>query len=82
MNDRNMKNQIEMKFGKFECLSWISYEISCQVVVGFGYMTSCIAPSLQIALAISAPLLIPLMIFGGFFLDSKYEKFNMTGQSL
>jgi len=41
-----------------------------QVVVGFGYMTSCIAPSLQIALAISAPLLIPLMIFGGFFLDS------------
>jgi len=41
-----------------------------QVVVGFGYMTSCLAPSLPIALAISAPLLIPLMIFGGFFLDS------------
>lgn len=41
-----------------------------QVVVGFGYMTSCLAPSLPIALAIAAPMLIPLMIFGGFFLNS------------
>merc|ERR1712150_124953 len=41
-----------------------------QVVVGFGYMTSCLAPSLPIALAIAAPMLIPLMIFGGFFLSS------------
>jgi len=41
-----------------------------QAAVGFGYMTACLAPSLPIALEISGPVIVPLMIFGGFFLDS------------
>jgi hypothetical protein len=42
-----------------------------QVVVGFGYFISCIAPSLQVALGLAPPLIIPFMLFGGFFLNSK-----------
>uniref|UniRef100_A0A0P4VZS6 ABC-2 type transporter transmembrane domain-containing protein n=2 Tax=Scylla olivacea TaxID=85551 RepID=A0A0P4VZS6_SCYOL len=37
--------------------------------VSFGYMISCLARNLNIALAIAAPLLIPLMLFGGLFLN-------------
>lgn len=37
--------------------------------VSFGYMISCMARNLNIALAIAAPLLIPLMLFGGLFLN-------------
>lgn len=42
-----------------------------QVVVGFGYMISCIAPSLQVALGLAPPLIIPFMLFGGFFLNNQ-----------
>lgn len=37
--------------------------------VSFGYMISCLASSLNMALAIAAPLLIPLMLFGGLFIN-------------
>jgi len=35
-----------------------------------GYMVSCLASSNQMAQAISAPLIIPFMLFGGFFLSN------------
>lgn len=37
-------------------------------MVSFGYLISCISPNLQIALALAPTLIIPVMIFGGFFL--------------
>jgi hypothetical protein len=42
-----------------------------QVVVGFGYFISCVAPSLQVALGLAPPLIIPFMLFGGFFLNNQ-----------
>ncbi|ROT66059.1 putative protein white-like [Penaeus vannamei] len=39
--------------------------------VSFGYMISCLSKDVNVALALSAPLLIPLMLFGGFFLNSQ-----------
>ena len=36
-----------------------------------GYAVSCIANSLQMALGIAPPLMIPMFIFGGFFLNSE-----------
>ena len=62
---------MKLIFGNSTHFELSFYKILCQVVVGFGYMTSCLAPSLPIALAIAAPMLIPLMIFGGFFLSSR-----------
>jgi len=38
--------------------------------VSFGYMTSCVSSNVNVALAITAPSIIPFMIFGGFFLNS------------
>jgi len=38
--------------------------------VSYGYLISCASKNLEMALAISAPLLIPFMIFGGFLLNS------------
>ncbi|CAL4117650.1 unnamed protein product [Meganyctiphanes norvegica] len=37
----------------------------------FGYMVSCMSSSVEMALAIAAPLIIPFMLFGGFFLNSE-----------
>jgi len=42
-----------------------------QVVVSFGSFIPCISPNLQVALALAPPLIIPIMLFGGFFLNSK-----------
>ena len=41
-----------------------------QVVVSFGYFISCLAPSLQVALALAPTLIIPFLLFGGFFLQN------------
>jgi len=35
-----------------------------------GFMISCLANSTQIAMALAAPLIIPVMLFGGFFLQN------------
>nr|AHK05664.1 ATP-binding cassette transporter sub-family G 90506 [Tigriopus japonicus] len=40
-----------------------------QVVISFGYFISCVTPSLSVALALAPPLTIPIMLFGGFFLN-------------
>lgn len=34
-------------------------------------MISCLAPSTEVALALAAPLIIPLLLFGGFFLSNE-----------
>lgn len=45
-------------------------ELLTQVVVAFGYLISCIAKDVNMALAIAPTLIIPMMLFGGFFLNS------------
>lgn len=37
---------------------------------GYGYMISAIAPSVEAANAMAPPLMVPLLLFGGFFLQS------------
>ena len=41
-----------------------------QVVMSLGYFLSCLAPSVDIALAIAPVLVIPMMLFGGFYLNT------------
>lgn len=55
-----------MIINKFALNSWLYlFDLLC-----VGYMISCLGPSPQIALAISSPLLLPLFLFGGLFLQS------------
>ncbi|XP_078572713.1 protein white-like [Branchiostoma floridae x Branchiostoma japonicum] len=44
--------------------------ITANVSVSAGYMISTLSPSVDVAMAIAAPMLIPLMLFGGFFLKA------------
>ena len=44
-------------------------ELQVQVVIGFSYMISCFSNSINFALAIGPPLIVPMMLFGGFFLN-------------
>ncbi|KAF2898582.1 hypothetical protein ILUMI_07596, partial [Ignelater luminosus] len=39
------------------------------VAVGFGYFISCMCSSVSLALTLAPPLVIPFMLFGGFFLN-------------
>ena len=48
----------------------IIIELLTQVVVAFGYLISCIAKDINMALAIAPTMIIPMMLFGGFFLNS------------
>ena len=41
-----------------------------QVVFSLGYFLSCTLPTVDIALAIAPVLIIPMMLFGGFYLNS------------
>ena len=41
-----------------------------QVVMSLGYFLSCLAPNVDIALAIAPVLIIPMMLFGGFYLNT------------
>eukprot|EP00092_Neocalanus_flemingeri_P039888 GFUD01043444.1.p1 GENE.GFUD01043444.1~~GFUD01043444.1.p1 ORF type:complete len:655 (-),score=143.96 GFUD01043444.1:27-1697(-) len=45
-------------------------ELLTQVVVSFGYLISCMASSVEMALAVGPTILIPLMLFGGLFLNN------------
>lgn len=40
------------------------------VAVSFGYLISCVSSSISVALAIGPPLIIPFLLFGGFFLNN------------
>jgi len=37
---------------------------------GYGYMISALAPTVEAANALAPPLMVPLLLFGGFFLQS------------
>ena len=52
----------------FMCLGIVM--LLTQVVVGFGYMISCISKDVSMAMALGPPLIVPMMLFGGFFLNS------------
>jgi len=41
-----------------------------QVVLSLGYLLSCITPNVDIALAVAPVLIIPFMLFGGFYLNT------------
>merc|ERR1719204_798622 len=41
-----------------------------QVVLSVGYLLSCISPNVDVALGIAPVVIIPFMLFGGFFLNS------------
>jgi len=45
-------------------------ELMTQAVASFGYLISCIATSIDMALGLGPPFLIPLMLFGGLFLNN------------
>jgi len=53
---------------RFAC-SLLILELIVQCAVSFGYFISCLASTPQIAMAMAAPLLMPLMLFGGFFIN-------------
>jgi len=46
------------------------FVIVANVATSFGYFISCLSSSLKIASALSAPMIIPLLLFGGFFLNN------------
>ena len=41
-----------------------------QVILSLGYFLSCVAPNVDIALAIAPVMIIPMMLFGGFYINS------------
>ena len=51
-----------------KCLFWILNNL--QVVLSVGYFLSCLSPNVDVALAIAPVVIIPFMLFGGFFLNS------------
>ena len=52
------------------CICNLVLFLVVQAVVSFGYFISCAAPNLQVALALAPTLIIPFMLFGGFFLNA------------
>jgi len=54
--------------------SYLWFYVVCILIAasatGYGYMISAIAPSVEAANAIAPPLMVPLLLFGGFFLQS------------
>jgi ATP-binding cassette, subfamily G (WHITE), eye pigment precursor transporter len=52
----------------FICVGTIVLVANC--AVSFGSFLSCACPSVNAALAISGPVLVPLMIFSGYFLNN------------
>jgi ABC-type multidrug transport system permease subunit len=57
-------------FGKFMiCVAAIVLVAQC--AVSFGSMLSALAPNVNAALALAAPILVPLMIFSGYFLNNE-----------
>jgi len=46
-------------------------ELVVQVVVSFGYFISCLSSSVDVALGIAPAIIVPFMLFGGFFLNNE-----------
>merc|ERR1711920_689386 len=51
-------------------MQYFIIELVTQCAISFGYMLSSFSENQQIINAISAPLLIPLLLFGGFYLNA------------
>ena len=58
--------------------SWVAFlstYFTCILIAmsatGYGYMISALAPSVEAANALGPPLMVPLLLFGGFFLQSE-----------
>ena len=56
---------------------WYYFLVACGIVclvanvaTSFGYLISCASSSISMALSIGPPVIIPFLIFGGFFLNS------------
>ncbi|VEN52172.1 unnamed protein product [Callosobruchus maculatus] len=56
--------------------SWVRFFIACGIVTlvanvstSFGYMVSCLSGKTSLALSLGSPLIIPFLLFGGFFLN-------------
>lgn len=56
---------------------WYYFFVACGIVclvanvaTSFGYLISCASSSISMALSIGPPVIIPFLIFGGFFLNS------------
>ncbi|CAH2016567.1 unnamed protein product [Acanthoscelides obtectus] len=56
--------------------SWMRFLIACGIVTlvanvstSFGYMISCLSGNTSLALSLGSPLIIPFLLFGGFFLN-------------
>merc|ERR1719222_966558 len=49
---------------------FIACGIILLVVLSVGYLLSCLSPNVDVALAIAPVVIIPFMLFGGFFLNS------------
>ena len=51
-----------------------SFYLTCILIAlsatGYGYMISALAPTVEAANALAPPLMVPLLLFGGFFLQS------------
>ncbi len=62
----NLNNDVE-RF--LICLGILIF--TSNVASSFGTFISAVAPSTNVAMSISAPVLVPLMIFGGFFLNNE-----------
>jgi hypothetical protein len=45
--------------------------ISHHSVLIAGYLISCVSTSMSMALAIGPPLIVPFLLFGGFFLNNR-----------
>lgn len=53
----------------FSRLSRLTQASKC--LVPTGYMISCLAKNYQTALVLSTPLTLPIMLFGGFFVQAE-----------
>ena len=45
-------------------------KLAIKVVLSVGYLLSCVSPNVDVALGIAPVVIIPFMLFGGFFLNS------------
>jgi hypothetical protein len=50
----------------------ISWNSLFNMIISAGYLVSCACPNLDVCLNILPMVMIPFMVFGGFFLNAEY----------
>lgn len=60
---------LDIKVEKF-FLALVIVLLVVQVVLSMGYFMSCVSPNVEVGLALAPVVLIPFLLFGGFFLNS------------